>query len=140
MSDVPRTRSPPPADITHVLLRGAARPPESADEIPNENRQSKKARTDVKEEEATTSTRTPSSLTTLRKSPTSHDGISEPSDKDVILGRGGVVNKHVGNKRYREYASDMKDGYKNVITYKEKQSMSWVSNGGNWLRAKYNDD
>lgn len=59
--------------------------------------------------------------------PSTSSGILEPSKKDVILGRGGVVNRHKGNKRFRKYASEMKDVYKHgKITRDEKYAMSRV--------------
>lgn len=69
--------------------------------------------------------------------PQSSAGIERPSDRDVILGRGGGAIAHEGNKRFRGYAIAMKDVYKNdKTTFKEKQSMTRVrgTSDRHWLR------
>eukprot|EP00568_Trieres_chinensis_P000260 CAMPEP_0183307666 /NCGR_PEP_ID=MMETSP0160_2-20130417/18660_1 /TAXON_ID=2839 ORGANISM="Odontella Sinensis, Strain Grunow 1884" /NCGR_SAMPLE_ID=MMETSP0160_2 /ASSEMBLY_ACC=CAM_ASM_000250 /LENGTH=337 /DNA_ID=CAMNT_0025471305 /DNA_START=35 /DNA_END=1048 /DNA_ORIENTATION=+ len=63
----------------------------------------------------------------------------EPNDKDVLLGRGGLTNHHVGNKRYREEIEQLKPWYNSCKTKTEKKELSQLfmeyvhSYGGRFL-------
>jgi len=48
----------------------------------------------------------------------------EPTDRDVLLGRGGLTNHHVGNKLYREKIEDFKPYYQKLSGKDEKQEFS----------------
>jgi hypothetical protein len=50
--------------------------------------------------------------------------VDEPSDLDVISGRGGKSNHHPGNKRYRQLIKDMKAQYKTIISKSDKTDLS----------------
>jgi len=45
-------------------------------------------------------------------------------DFDVLCGRGGRSNHHVGNKRYRQVVSEMKAGYRNIDVKSAKTDLS----------------
>ena len=74
--------------------------------------------------------------------------VVEPSDLDVISGRGGFSNHHPGNKRYRQVIKDMKSQYKSIVSKSEKTDLSRsivsyvYSYGGRFLRRVelYDDD
>ena len=74
--------------------------------------------------------------------------VDQPSDLDVISGRGGFSNHHPGNKRYRQVIKDMKSQYKNIVSKSEKTDLSRsivnyvYSYGGRFLRRVelYDDD
>ena len=48
----------------------------------------------------------------------------EPTDRDVLLGRGGLTNHHKGNKLYREKIEDFKPYYQKLSSKDEKQEFS----------------
>merc|ERR1712032_421923 len=50
--------------------------------------------------------------------------IDQPTDLDVLCGRGGRSNHHTGNKRYRQVISDMKMTYKNTDKKLQKTDLS----------------
>lgn len=68
--------------------------------------------------------------------------IIEPTELDVLLGRGGLTNKHAGNKRYREEVEKAKPMYHACKSKEEKKSISelvveWVHEyGGRFLERK----
>jgi len=70
----------------------------------------------------------------------------EYTDKDVLLGRGGMTNKHPGNKRFRKEVENLKQWYKECGSKREKKKLSelmvdWVhSYGGRFLSKDENDD
>ena len=74
--------------------------------------------------------------------------VDQPSDQDVVSGRGGFSNHHPGNKRYRQVIKDMKSQYKNIVSKSEKTDLSRsivnyvYSYGGRFLRRVelYEDD
>lgn len=47
-----------------------------------------------------------------------------PTDKDVLLGRGGMTNNHAGNKRYREEVQKLKPWYQSLDTKQQKKELS----------------
>ncbi|VEU37031.1 unnamed protein product [Pseudo-nitzschia multistriata] len=63
----------------------------------------------------------------------------EPSDKDVLMGRGGKSNHHPGNSRYRGEVEKFQERYKNADDKDEKTNISEElvraiqSGGGNFL-------
>ncbi len=48
----------------------------------------------------------------------------EPTDLDVLLGRGGLTNNHAGNIRYREEVEKVKPMYFSCLTKSEKKEVS----------------
>ena len=48
----------------------------------------------------------------------------EPTDRDVLLGRGGLTNHHKGNKLYREKIEAFKPYYQKLSSKDEKQEFS----------------
>ena len=48
----------------------------------------------------------------------------EPTDRDVLLGRGGMTNHHVGNRLYREKIEDFKPYYQKLSGKDDKQEFS----------------
>lgn len=50
----------------------------------------------------------------------------KPTDYDVLLGRGGLTNKHPGNVRFRNLINERKDKYKEILPgqYKAKKQFS----------------
>merc|ERR1712113_804580 len=48
----------------------------------------------------------------------------EPTDLDVLLGRGGLTNNHAGNVRYREEVEKVKPMYFSCRTKNEKKEVS----------------
>ena len=48
----------------------------------------------------------------------------EPTDRDVLLGRGGMTNHHVGNRLYREKIEEFKPYYQKLSGKDEKQEFS----------------
>mmetsp|Transcript_36048 Transcript_36048/g.78952 ORF Transcript_36048/g.78952 Transcript_36048/m.78952 type:complete len:320 (+) Transcript_36048:60-1019(+) len=48
----------------------------------------------------------------------------EPNDNDILLGRGGLSNHHIGNIRYRQYIEDFKPYYQRLNTKDEKKELS----------------
>lgn len=62
------------------------------------------------------------------KIPTSSSGrkdiVDEPTDCDILCGRGGRSNHHPGNKRYRQVVSEMKASYKTIGSKAAKTGLS----------------
>ena len=50
----------------------------------------------------------------------------EPNENDILLGRGGLSNHHIGNIRYRQYIEDFKPYYQRLNTKDEKKELSQV--------------
>jgi len=50
--------------------------------------------------------------------------ISNPTDMDVLMGRGGKSNHHAGNKRYREEILNFKKTYAQLTSKEEKTDLS----------------
>jgi hypothetical protein len=50
--------------------------------------------------------------------------IGKPSDLDILCGRGGRSNHHVGNKRYRQVVGEMKASYRTVGSKSAKTDLS----------------
>jgi hypothetical protein len=48
------------------------------------------------------------------------DKVFEPTENDILYGRGGRTNTHPGNIRYRDKVLELKDEYK-LLTKKEKK-------------------
>jgi len=48
----------------------------------------------------------------------------EPTESDVLLGRGGLTNHHAGNKRYRHEIDQLKPWYHSCRTKSEKKELS----------------
>ena len=48
----------------------------------------------------------------------------DPTDLDVLLGRGGKSNHHAGNKRYREEVKNLQSWYAGVSDKNEKTDLS----------------
>ena len=63
-----------------------------------------------------------------KKIPTSSSGrkdiVDEPTDCDILCGRGGRSNHHPGNKRYRQVVSEMKASYKTIGSKAAKTGLS----------------
>ena len=68
------------------------------------------------------------------------DYVDQPTELDVVSGRGGFSNHHPGNKRYRQVIKDMKSQYKSIANKFEKTCLSRsivnyvYSYGGRFLR------
>eukprot|EP00934_Nitzschia_sp_Nitz4_P003299 Nitzschia sp. Nitz4//scaffold103_size77763//5764//6546//NITZ4_005436-RA/size77763-processed-gene-0.18-mRNA-1//-1//CDS//3329532301//3289//frame0 len=62
-----------------------------------------------------------SSSTPRTRRVASEDGLK---DIDILCGRGGKSNHHIGNKRFRKLVSDMKARYKNIDTKMAKTELS----------------
>ena len=52
------------------------------------------------------------------------EACEEPTDRDVLLGRGGMTNHHVGNRLYREKIEDFKPYYQKLSGKDDKQEFS----------------
>jgi hypothetical protein len=50
--------------------------------------------------------------------------ISNPTEKDILMGRGGKSNHHPGNKRYREEILNFKKTYAQLTSKEEKTDLS----------------
>lgn len=50
--------------------------------------------------------------------------LSKPSDADILCGRGGKSNHHVGNKRYRQVVAEMKASYRTIGSKSAKTDLS----------------
>lgn len=65
----------------------------------------------------------------------------EPNDKDILLGRGGLSNHHIGNIHYRDHIEEFKPYYQRLDTKDEKKELSMVfinfvhNYGGRFLEA-----
>ena len=72
--------------------------------------------------------------------------FEEPTDRDVLLGRGGMTNHHKGNKLYRERIEDFKPYYQRLSSKDEKQEFSIMvvnfvhSYGGRFLEKDVYSD
>lgn len=70
----------------------------------------------------------------------------EPTERDVLLGRGGLTNHHRGNKLYREKIEDFKPHYQKLSSKEEKQEFSKMvvnfvhSYGGRFLEKDVYSD
>ena len=49
------------------------------------------------------------------------DGIATPSKLDVLGGRGGTVNRHTGNRRFRDEARKLRGVYRDSNTCNEEK-------------------
>mmetsp|Transcript_389 Transcript_389/g.460 ORF Transcript_389/g.460 Transcript_389/m.460 type:complete len:234 (-) Transcript_389:151-852(-) len=54
----------------------------------------------------------------------SKEFITDPTELDVLLGRGGLTNNHPGNIRYRELTEEWKEYYQSQKTKDEKKDVS----------------
>jgi hypothetical protein len=52
------------------------------------------------------------------------DIVNEPTECDILCGRGGRSNHHPGNKRYRQVVSEMKASYKTIGSKAAKTGLS----------------
>jgi hypothetical protein len=50
--------------------------------------------------------------------------IRKPNPNDVLSGRGGGINSHPGNKTFRDWVRERKDGYNLAITKAEKAEIA----------------
>ena len=50
--------------------------------------------------------------------------IEEPHDHDLICGRGGKVNAHPGNRRFRSWVNDRKEAYTRAQAKGEKNAIA----------------
>ena len=50
--------------------------------------------------------------------------VCTPTDLDVLLGRGGLTNNHIGNIKYREEVEKVKPMYFSCMTKSEKKEVS----------------
>ena len=50
--------------------------------------------------------------------------IANPTDTDILMGRGGKSNHHPGNKRYREEIQNFKKTYSELTNKEEKTDLS----------------
>lgn len=58
------------------------------------------------------------------RAPAHQEFVTDPTHLDVLLGRGGLTNKHPGNIRYRETAEDWKEYYHSQKSKDEKKDVS----------------
>jgi len=86
------------------------------------------------------STNTTNTAKRIRKEEPKVKEYVEPTDQDVLLGRGGRSNHHPGNKVYRERVLDLQAKYK-TLSRDQKTAMSssvveWIQTkfGGNFLQ------
>ena len=56
-------------------------------------------------------------------------GPVEPTDRDVLLGRGGRARKHPGNNWFLDYIEDLKYHYYAVETDPQKRDLCWICVG-----------
>ena len=56
-------------------------------------------------------------------------GPVEPTDRDVLLGRGGRARKHPGNNWFLDYIEDLKHHYYAVETDPQKRDLCWICAG-----------
>jgi len=83
----------------------------------------------------------PRSLTLSRRThePEIKEYVNKPTDKDILLGRGGKSNHHLGNKAYRYRVGELRDWYraseKNAKTDQAQMLVNWVKEqGGRFLK------
>ena len=57
------------------------------------------------------------------------DKVFEPTENDILYGRGGRTNTHPGNIRYRDKVLELKDEYK-LLTKKEKKERKKFTDAG----------
>ena len=50
--------------------------------------------------------------------------IKEPHDHDLICGRGGKVNAHLGNRRFRSWVNERKEAYTRAHAKGEKNAIA----------------
>ena len=50
--------------------------------------------------------------------------IKEPHDNDLICGRGGKVNAHPGNRRFRAWVNERKEAYTRAHAKGEKNAIA----------------
>lgn len=50
--------------------------------------------------------------------------VDEIRENDVLCGRGGKSNHHIGNKKYRQVVSEMKQGYRGISAKTAKTDLS----------------
>jgi len=50
--------------------------------------------------------------------------VEDVRDNDIICGRGGRSNNHVGNKKYRQVVAEMKKAYRGTDSRKDKTKLS----------------
>ena len=55
--------------------------------------------------------------------PSNEQTTTAPHDNDVLYGRGGVINAHPGNERYRRFVADQKRAYLKAQFKREKRSI-----------------
>lgn len=75
------------------------------------------------------------------KEPIIKEYVDVPSDRDVLLGRGGKSNHHPGNKAYRDQVGTIRDSYrtseKNEKTVSSQMLVDWVhQRGGRFLKQE----
>lgn len=82
----------------------------------------------------------PKKIPTSSSNACKEDSVDEPTDFDVLCGRGGRSNHHPGNKRYRQVVSEMKASYKTIGSKAAKTGLSRAivdhvyNYGGRFLR------
>ena len=64
--------------------------------------------------------------TTQRRMHSAKRSAITPTDLDVLRGRGGSMNKHPGNVRFREEVEKIKSLYR-TSSHEKKNKLSWVS-------------
>ena len=64
--------------------------------------------------------------TTQRRMHSVKRSVITPTDLDVLRGRGGSMNKHPGNVRFREEVEKVKSLYR-TSSHEKKNKLSWVS-------------
>jgi len=58
------------------------------------------------------------------RAPAHPEFVTDPTHLDVLLGRGGLTNKHPGNIKYRETAEDWKGYYQSQKSKDDKKDVS----------------
>lgn len=58
------------------------------------------------------------------RAPVHQEFVTNPTHLDVLLGRGGLTNKHPGNIKYRETAEDWKGYYQSQKSKDDKKDVS----------------
>ena len=66
----------------------------------------------------------PSSSSSSSSGPAQAQASSPPTDSDVLCGRGGAVNVHPGNARYRQLVAERKRAYLAARSKREKRLLS----------------
>ena len=96
-------------------------------------------------QDASTSSQ-PSQMHTLAEHSPSLLLVEEPTDRDILFGRGGISNNHIGNRIFRTLVETRKAEYRGAIKHKRLAIAEGIyyavaaKGGGRFLKKKNNGD